>query len=233
MESMLDVIDLVMGEQITADVWMEVKELIENKCVIRRDTRLRFEFQRVAELREHECVLKVEHEYSLHSLRNKKLAFSIEHELDYQFENRSLGLPKWEAVVIDPVDARTEPERRTEPSKPLLNVPIRLASRRDNEPVFVRTERREIVHVPGSYNFYTPEFMKGLRLSIIGCPAGVRLEVWVRPHGGGHALQDKNHTWSYDQIIFPGQGVEIKFIPDLPVGDKAAEWIPEPATSAS
>src|SRR5205823_161627 len=109
-------------------------------------------------------------------------------------------------------------------------IPIRLASRRDNESVFVRTERREIVHVPGSYNFYTPEFMKGLRLCILGCPPSVRLEVWVRPHGGAAALKDKDHTWSYDQIIFPGQGIEIKFVPDR--GDEGP-GTPDSAVSAS
>lgn len=191
MESMRDVIDFVMGEQITADVWMEVKELIENKCVIRRDVRFRFEFERCDELAEHESILKVEHEYNLYSLRNKKQTLSITHELDYHFRSELLGLPKWEGIVI---------------------------------------ERREIVHVPGSYNFYTPEFMKDLRLSILGCPRGVRLEVWIRPHGGGEALKDKDHTWSYDQIIFPGQGIEIKFIPDK--GD-LGQGLPEPVANAS
>ena len=230
MESMRDVIDFVMGEQITADVWIEVKELIESKYVIRRDVRLRLEFEHAAGLREHERVMKVEHEYSLYSLRGKKRTFNIEHELDYQFDNRSLGLPRWETLVIDPSDVRTQPDKRAELSSPELNVPIHLAPRGENEPVFVRTERREIVHVPGSYNFYTPEFMKGLRLSILGCPPGVRLEVWVRPHGGGKALKDKDHTWSYDQIIFPGQGVEIKFVLD---GGEAEQRVPKPASSAS
>jgi len=230
MESMRDVIDFVMGEQITADVWMELKELIEHKYVIRRDVRIRLEFERADGLREHESVLKVEHEYNLYSLRNKKRTLSIEHELDYQFDNRALGLPKWETVVVDPPDAREKSQERVDLTNPKLNIPIHLAPRQDNESVFVRTERREIVHVPGAYNFYTPEFMKGLRLSVVGCPPGVRLEVWVRPHGGGEALKGEDHNWSYDQIIFPGQGVEIKFVPDM--GDLGS-GASDPATSAS
>jgi len=211
MESMRDVIDFVMGEQITADVWMEVKELIEHKSVIRRGSKLRIEFERSPELESHELILKVEHEYNLWSLRNKKTKLGIKHELDYQFNNRPLGLPRWEAVVVDPPTAKVQPEPITL-GNPTLEVEVFLPARQDEESIFVRTERREIVHVPGSYNFYTPEFMKGLRLSAVGCPAGVRLEVWVRPHGGAEALIDENHTWSYDQLIFPGQGTEIKFI---------------------
>lgn len=230
MESMRDVIDFVMGEQITADVWLEVKDLIEHKSVIRREVRLRLEFARVAGLREHECVLKVEHEYELYSLRAKRVTLHVEHELDYQFRNESLGLPAWETVVIDPPDAMT---RSTEPialGGANLKVEICLPPRQDNQPVFVRAVRREIVHVPGSYNFYTPEFMKGIRLSIEGCPSDVRLEVWVRPRGGGKGLEVRSNTWSYDEIIFPGQGIEIKFIPNEP---NKAGAVPEPATSPS
>jgi hypothetical protein len=223
MESMRDVIDFVMGELITADVWLEVKELIEAKYVIRRDVRIRLELGLVAGLREHEAVLKVEHEYNMWSLRNKKRTMTVEHELDYQFKNPGLDLPRWETLVIDPPDVRVEGP--IDLDAPQLRVGVYLPPRQDERPVFVRTERREIVHVPGSYNFYTPDFMKGLRLTILGCPPDVRVEVWVRPHGGGHALQDQDHTWSYEEIIFPGQGIEIKFIPK--------DSTPVPAASAS
>lgn len=203
MESMRDVIDFVMGEEITANVWMEVKELIEHKSVIRRDVRFRFEFDRIDGLNSHEWIMKVEHEYRLYSLRSKRIKLNIHHELDYQFECKPLGLPKWETGVVDPSTAKTRPQEPIKLATSELDIEVSLPKRADNDSVFVRTERSEIVHVPGSYNFHTPEFVKGLRLSIIKCPPGVRLEVWVRPHGRGEVLREEDHTWFCDQIIFP------------------------------
>jgi hypothetical protein len=229
MESMRDVINSVMGELVTADVWMEVKDLMEQKRVIRRDVRFRLEFVPAAGLLEHECVLKVEHEYNLYSLRNRKLTLPIEHDLDYQFANESLRLPRWESAIITPEEAKVRPGESIDVSNPGLRIDVNLAPRAAEEPVFVRTERQEIVHVPGSYNIYTTEFMKGLHLSVHGCRSGFHLEVWVRPHGGGHALPERDHSWSYDQIIFPGQGIEIKFISD----ERSSAPQPPAASTAS
>lgn len=211
MEAMRDVIDVSMGDKITGAVWHEVQELIESKAVIRRNVRLQLEFEASADLGPLESVLKVAHEYQLWPLRNKRSTANIRHELDYQFRNDDLGLPRWEKVVILPMEAR----KNTKPidlSGPSVQVDVRLSPRRDEEYVFVQTQRRELAHVPGSYNFYTPEFMKGLNLSVENCPDHVAIEVWIRPHGSSEALADQGGTWTYDQLIFPGQGVEIKFI---------------------
>jgi hypothetical protein len=212
MESMKDVIDFAMGDLITGEVWRDVQALIENKTVIRRNVRLRLEFQPESALQLHESILRVEHEYDIWSLRNRRSKFKIVHELDYQFRNERLKLPAWVEVLIDPPESKTDAGWRLEKGEPNLEIEVKLAPRRDEESIFVRTVRSELAHIPGSYNFYTPEFMKGLRLAIVGCPANITIEVWIRPHGGGEALVSQDYTWSYDQLIFPGQGIEIKFI---------------------
>jgi hypothetical protein len=60
--------------------------------------------------------------------------------------------------------------------------------------------------------------MKGLHVSIVGCPKDIGIEVWVRPHGSSEALLDEDRTWSYQQLLFSGQGIEIKFITGLNAG---------------
>ena len=211
MESMKDVIDFAMGDRLTGEIWQEVQELLEAKAVIRRSTRLRLQFENVDGINRHEALLRVDHEYDLYCLRPKSLKHTIAHELDYQLRNQELRLPRWEAVVVEPEEAKSNDDA-PDLGKPRIEVEVTLASRQEQQSVYVRTERLELVNVPGSYNFYTPEFTKGLRLSIVACPTDVRVEVWVRPHGGATALPEQGHTWSYDQLIFPGQGIEVKFI---------------------
>jgi hypothetical protein len=209
-ENFRDVIDFVMGEQITPDVWMEVKELIEAKRVIRRGVVLRLELQRDPSLDSREAILKVEHQYDLFPLCEKSSKYTIEHELDYQFKHPSLNLPSWELAVVVPDVARTQKDE-IDLSSPCLKVEVSLP-RRDKESIFVQTRRRELVYLPGSYNFYIPEFTQGFRLTIVGCPPEIGVEVLVRPHGGGQALPNQDGTWSSEQLIFPGQGIEVKFV---------------------
>jgi hypothetical protein len=211
MESMRDVIDFVMGDQITPEVWLELKELIDAKSVIRRDVRLRLEVERHPALLPHEAILKVEHQYDLSPLLNKHSKYTIRHELDYQFENRNLKLPCWDSAVIDPETARTKKDK-VDLSADCLSVEVSLPPRRHQESVFVQLRRRELMHLPGSYNLYVPEFMKGLHLNVVGCPPEFRVEVIVRPEGGGRSLPNDDDTWSCDRLIFPGQGIEVKFI---------------------
>jgi hypothetical protein len=209
-ETLRDVIDLVMAEKITSEVWLDLKDLIEDKNVIRRSAVIRMELERHPELHDHEAVLKVEHQYQLHPLNSKRSTFTISHELDYQFSEPGLGLPGWDLVQVEPETARLD-RAEIDLGKSRVQIRVSLQPRGSEDFVFVQTRRREVVHLPGSYNFYAPEFTKGLRLSLIGCPPDIAAEVLVRPHGGGQALHNNDHTWSFDQLIFPGQGIEIKF----------------------
>jgi hypothetical protein len=184
MESMRDVIDLVMDEKITSEVWMDLKDLIEAKSVIRRNVMLRLELEPHPQLQEHEAVLKIEHQYELWPLRDKKLDFTIKQELDYQFDRPDLGLPKREFALIDDPASTKRVLSHEALLSPQLEIPVSLQPRRHNQSVFVQSHRQEIVHLPGSYNFYVPEFMKRLRMTLVGVPADFDVEVLVRPHGG-------------------------------------------------
>lgn len=212
--TMRDVIDLIMGERITPEVWMELKDLIESKSVIRRNVVLRLELERDSALGPHEAILKVEHQYKLISLRKGRSKYVIAHELDDQFSREVPKLPRWEMAVVKPDEARTT-KNSIDTSKSLLEVSVALPPRQDDEDdesvVRVQTRRLEVVTLPGSYNFYSPEFMKGLSMSLVGIPEEFVAEAFVRPHGGARQLPKECDTWSFDPLMFPGQGVEIKF----------------------
>lgn len=75
----------------------------------------------------------------------------------------------------------------------------------------VRIERREVVHVPGSYNLYTPELVKGLEIYHGACFPEMEPEVCVRPEGRELTLKHSGNHWSSENLLLPGQEVEIKF----------------------
>jgi hypothetical protein len=210
-ETMKDVIDLVMSDLITSEVWMELKDLIEAKTVIRRSVKLRMELQSHEALDARERILIVEQAYDLFPLRNRPTKHTIRQDLDYQLNRPALNLPRWDQVVVIPPSARTN-NAKIDLESPRLSIDVSLQARGTDEPVFIQTRRSEFVSLPGSYNFYMSEFVKGLHLTLVGCPAGFQVEVEVRPHGGGQALINQDNTWSNDQLVFPGQGIEVKFI---------------------
>ncbi|MGA3136455.1 MAG: hypothetical protein ABSC88_10740 [Terracidiphilus sp.] len=210
LESMKEAIDLIMDGKITSEVWIDVNELIEQKFVIRRDVYLRLEMGRDSGLQAHEAVLAVDHFYKIYSLREKRTTFTIRHDLDYQFSRPHLDLPRWDTVAVGPEGARKSPEE-FDKSDPKLELEVTLEPRRFDRPVSIYTRRHEVITLPGSYNFYAPEFMKDVTVVLVGCPTEFEAEVTVRPHGGGRALQGEDHTWSFGELIFPGQGIEVKF----------------------
>jgi len=213
-QTMRDVIDLTLGEQITPEVWLELKELIETRRVIRRNVHLRWTLARNASLGANEAIFGLEHEYELHALSSRKSSFTIEHELDYHMSQKELCLPRFERIVIDPPGADAlvfEGDGLDENCKGgKLSVKVELQPR-GGDPVRIRVERYELVNVPGSYNLYTPEFTKGLQLHYGDCPVDVEPEVLVRPSGQGLLLKHVGNNWSCEHLLLPGQGVEIKF----------------------
>jgi hypothetical protein len=210
MEAMKDVIDFVMGDRITPEIWMDVKELTEAKSVVRKRFNLRLEMEANPELESYQRILKVENDYDLVPLRNERTTVTVLHELDYRLRNDQLGLPRWESIVLEPSKATVRGD--VDLKNPRQRFEVELGKRRDEEVVFVKTSRREIVTAPGSYNFYTPEFIKGIHVSVVGCPDDFEAEVWIAPRGDHRAQPSPTGVWTENQLIFPGQGIEVKFV---------------------
>lgn len=213
-EGMSDVIDAMLGEQISPQVWMELKELIASKQVIRRKAIIRLEFTQAKGLRENEAILDIEYQYELHALTRKATKATIQHELDYQLSAPTLGVPKFKSLTLQGGSAKPrnfdESALYKQAPDGKLSIEVDLGPR-DGEPCVIRSSRSELINVPGAYNLYTPEFMKDASISIANCPVGIDVEVQVRPQGKGQSLTRTGSTWCCAHLLLPGQGIEIKF----------------------
>jgi hypothetical protein len=213
-DGMKAVIDAVLGEQISPEVWLELKDLIAAKECIRRRARIRLEISTQEKLPRHQRMLSVEYEYELHALTSKATKVTVTHELDYQLQCDELGLPRFGQLVVhggSKSRTLTTEELKTSSVKGRISVDVSLRPRHSH-PYTIRTQRSEIVNFPGSYNLYTPEFMKDVSITFVGCPADVNVEVFVRPQGKGQLLTKIGDTWSCGHLLMPGQGIEIKMM---------------------
>jgi hypothetical protein len=215
MESMSEVVDASMAEKMTSEVWQGFLDLTEQKVVIRREIRLRLELARIDGLKDKQATLKVEHSYKLCPLRGRKTKFSIAHDLNYENCDSNLDLPRWESVVVLPDSARTRVGTAINISGTRIEDEVELPPREHGESISVHTSRLEIIDLPGSYHFYAPEFSKGLEVSLVGDSLGFSPVLSIRPLGGGKPLLNNQNTWSSEDLIFPGQGIEIKFMRHL------------------
>lgn len=209
LEGMIEVIDAVQGERMSPEVWQELDGLISDKQVIRRNVQLRIELLRIGGLLRGQNAVRVDYEYQLHALTRKRTRAKVTHELDYQISVPELDLPRWDKVTVIPAPDSQQPT----PQQTRESISFEtLLPPRGEKYCLVRTERTEIICVPGSYNLYTPDFVKGLSVTLVGFD-GIDLEVWVRPHGEGTRPVRSGSTWICERLLLPGQGVEIKFKP--------------------
>jgi hypothetical protein len=210
-DGMKAVIDATLGEQISPEGWLELKELIAAKECIRRRARIRLEFTPDTRLHSHQRKLSVEYDYELHALTSKTTQVGVTRELDYQLRNAKLNLPQFTQIVTRGSKARVYATEDLKKFSAEGRFSAQLAlSLRNGEPCTVRTRRSEIVNFPGSYNLYTPEFMKGVSITVVNCPPEFNIDVLVRPLGKGQLLNKADNTWSCDHLLMPGQGIEVK-----------------------
>jgi hypothetical protein len=210
-----DTVRSEMSERLTPKVWDGLDNILQEKKVIRENVDISLHFDHV-EQPTALSTLKVEYRYDLRSIVARPTEVSVEHELDYQFRDDAAGLPCFESIAIDAAacgqpDSLYEGDRlpevvRNGHFRQELHLPAR-----DHPPVVVSTIRRELVHIPGSYNLYVPDFCKGVRLQVRDCPANIAVDVIVRPQGSGRLLKRLGNAWSYDSLMLPGQGLEMKF----------------------
>jgi hypothetical protein len=213
-EGMTDVIDAILGEQISPEVWLELKELIASKQVIRRRANIRLQFRNSDSLRRNEAILDVEYQYELHALTSKAGKIPVQHELDYQLRDDHLGLPKFQSLIVQGPSGKPRSFDETTIAKVVSNGKMSFdveLSPRDGQPSTIRIARSELVHVPGAYNLYTPEFMKDVSITVVNSPNAIGVEVLVRPQGKGQIMTQTGNTWLCSHLLLPGQGIEIKF----------------------
>lgn len=222
-DSMKDVVDAVMADKLTKEVWFQLEDLIENKKVLRVGLRIRLELERDELLKPHEAKLRAEIDYEVKGIGRRPNPVVIKHDLDYQLTNSSLKLPRFERITIGRQnDQQVETYVGEDLNKHVKEGRFekRIGKLKYGESVQVQVVREELVHVPGSYNLYTTEFSTGIAVNVAKLPDGVDAEVWVRPQGEGRSPAREHFEWRTDSLILPGQGVEIKFLasprPQLP-----------------
>ena len=162
------------------------------------------------------AVLGVEFEYELHGLTAEKAKMTVKHELDYQFTDKQRSLPRFERALVEDEEGIAEYEgsdRLAAVFKDgILTLNVKLEAR-DGKPARILTERLELTNTPGSYNLYMMELTKAVRLHVEECPSDIQLEVKFRGREEGIRKAGRM-TWIYDDLILPGQGIEIKFKQD-------------------
>jgi hypothetical protein len=209
--AMREMFDMIMSERITPDVWFELKDLIETKVCIRKNVHLRLSITYDEKVPKHLALLSVEYSYEIHSLVRRPKTIEIEHELDYQFKGFRTDLPRFTHFSVDAPKKENDRALDESVKSGKIAFKIQLAGI-DARPAHVRISREELVPVPGSYNLYTTEFMKGLTVVIAELPKDVDVDVMIRPQGVGEALRRTGDTWLSDELILPGQGIEVKFL---------------------
>ena len=122
-----------------------------------------------------------------------------------------LDLSTWKSILLGlTCFSRTREKLKTEFPNGTFSceVPVEQS---DGQPVHIQTQRLELVRLPGSYNFYSAEFVKGLQLTFGEWPTDVEFDVQVRPLGKGMDIKSGQKTCSCDALLLPGQGIEIRF----------------------
>ena len=207
LEGMVEVFNAAQGERMSPEVWRELDDLMSEKQAIRRNVNVRMELLDFPGLSSEQRAVRVDYQYELHALPRKRATVPVAHELDYHLASPELNLPRFDKVTILPAPGSQMPSILQTPGRVAFET---LLPPRGSGHCLVRTERTEIIHMPGSYNLYTPEFVKGLSLSLVGFE-GTEVEVWVRPHGPGAEPVRSGFTWICEHLLLPGQGIEIKF----------------------
>jgi hypothetical protein len=209
--------DANMAEQLTPDVWNDVKRQILKKTLLRRNAEIKFDIIRQQGLRPDQVAMDVDFAYELENLRPENAHITIEHELDYQFSYPDQDLPSFSRITIIAPDRNQSRDlqgaelRRFCPNG-ILHVELDMPPKLEGKHARIETRRREIVYAPGSYNLYMTEYTKSLIVQRLHPTTGFDVEVKVRPQGVGQSLIRTGDTWKCDELILPGQGVEIKFV---------------------
>lgn len=235
LETMESILDASMGEYVPPEIWQEVKRQIIYRSVIRRDVDIRLNLTRDADLENSQAILWVEFEYELHGLTNESAKMTVKHELDYQFRNEQKDLPRYQRVVVETDEGAIEyegPDRLAAILKDgVITLSIQLEPR-GGKPVRILTERLELTNTPGSYNLYMTELTKVVRLHVKECPSDTQLEVKFRGREEGIRKAGRM-TWIYDELILPGQGIEIKFKQDSDQPAQKVLGLPNKSSSNS
>jgi hypothetical protein len=210
----MSALQLVMDEVIHPRVWEAVRNQIIERTVIRENNQITLSLEEIAELEKSQMVLCVDYNYELRSLRSRSVSFEVQHYLDDHIQCVKSDLPRFERVEIGE-ENYSDNNLKEKTKSGVFSVTLPLESR-DKGSLPVRTRRKEIIYVPGSYNLVMNELCTGVRINLDGIPTGII--AYVRgpnatdpvPLNVGRTVHDFQ-----GKILLPGQGFEFRFTPEV------------------
>lgn len=209
-ESIEGVLNTVMGVNVPAEVWQEVQSVVINRDVIRELFEIRLSLLKNTLLPEGQGELFVYYGYDLYGLLPRKGQTAMNHELDYQMQNKAANLPRFDLIRVgDKVFKNKQLAGIVKKGVATINVK---PERKGGKPIRIVTERHEISSMPGSYTLVMTELTLRFNLLIEELPPGIKAEVKVRANKAEAKLKQVDSSWEYDGVLLPGQSIEIKFL---------------------
>jgi hypothetical protein len=222
-------------------VWTELRNEVFRAPLMRRNIHIRLKLTRnwavgrgeIIPLPTHQAILWMEYSYDLYPLTNESWNLSIQHQLDYEMFDKTLGVPRFDRIKL--TKQATQWEAQTEEfkgsdldqfsdGKGTINLDPRkfknidLPSPNDNRPINVLSERYEIVSTPGQYRLTMPVLVaRGpseahtINISIEGIPDDIEAEVNSFYTGLNFKPDPSKRNWTFDGVMLPGQGINIVF----------------------
>jgi hypothetical protein len=227
----INTLQVIMNEIVHPGVWEEVRNQVIERALIRENSRIKLTLEQQAGLTNGQMVLCLEHEYAIRSLRSKPVAVTILHYLDNHIESKEHDLPKFERIEIGKKNYSGD-KLKEKIEKGVFSVALTLKARdKDKTPVRVRTWRKEITYVPGSYNLIMGEICDGVMIDLDQIPPGIVAHVHVWPHTEKPIPLEVDKTLDLfrDKILLPGQGCEFRFTPENTFADKPIIAVTSPS----
>jgi len=194
-------------------VWQTVRNQIVERTAIREKNEITLSLEDVQGLPNGQMVLCIDYKYELRSLRAESVHFEIHHYLDAHVQCAENNLPEFERVEIGSTNySGSKLEEKIEDG--MFSVTLELQPGYQGC-VPVRTKRREVIYVPGSFNLVMNELCAGVRINLDKIPAGILAHV-RGPHGSKPVpLQGHSKLNNFEEILLPGQGFEFRFTPTV------------------
>lgn len=204
-------IDARMGDQLTPEVWKDIKEQILDKHLLRRNAEMRVIIQPDPDLLSDQRLVHIEFSYDLYNISAPNPRMTVVHSLAFP-QYLKTRRPRFELTRVENADSSTTvwtPEQLDQASrKGYEELPLNIPR---NAHVHISTRRVELANVPGTYNLYMNEYTAGFRLHVEGGES-FRTNVRVRPYGHAQILAGAGENdWTFDRLLLPGQGVELMF----------------------
>ncbi len=203
----------VMNDVVDSRVCAALRDQIIEKTAISENNRITLRLLQTQELPHGQMVLCIEHNYELRSLRSESVSFEVRHYLDDHIAWPKNGLPKFERVEVGLVHySGSELMQQIKDGVFSVNLPLQPGSEGS---IPVRTARREVIYVPGSYNLVMNQLCAGVTINLDQVPAGIVASV-RGPHSKAVPIRtDAIFNNFQEEILLPGQGLEFRFTPEL------------------